>query len=207
MCKKGIEFEVVSAANFQQPPDWFHSNNPEGYVPVLRHDGKLVNHSRVIIEYLDDASSANSILPDEPKLRAKRRFDAKRLESVCDAIRNISFSHRLTGNITRLALELTKAEEMLQSSFYSGEELGLPDIILYPFIQRLYMIQQIIDDDFLNGVFGEYFPRLVDWFTRMRTLPEIQLVQETDIEMNDFMISKGNWNMPVPEVGMSISNL
>ncbi|VDO44106.1 unnamed protein product [Onchocerca flexuosa] len=92
---------------------------------------------------------------------------------VCDAIREISFKNRLTGNVTLLALELTKAEKMLKSPFYSGKELGLPDIVLYPFIQRLYMIRKIIHDDFLAKVFAGYYPKLLDWFNRMRTLPEV----------------------------------
>ncbi|VDM92197.1 unnamed protein product [Onchocerca ochengi] len=191
MCKKGIEFEVVNARSFSDPPEWFNPRNPEGFVPVLRHKGKFVNGSRVIIEYLDDASSANSILPDEPKLRAKRRFDANRLESVCRVIRKTTFSNRLIGDINLLAMELTKAEQMLRSPFYSGDEIGLPDIVLYPFIQRLYMIRLVIRDNFLNNYMPMYFPKLLNWFNRMRTFPEIQLVKETEGEVRDFMTCKG----------------
>uniref|UniRef100_A0A8R1TLS4 Glutathione S-transferase omega n=1 Tax=Onchocerca volvulus TaxID=6282 RepID=A0A8R1TLS4_ONCVO len=171
--KKSLRFEVINVDNLEDIPDWFYSKNPEGVVPVLEHNGKLVNGSQMIIEYLDDVYPEISIVSKEPLLRAKQRYDAFKLESVCNAIRKISYSKRLTGNIDALAMELAKAEELLQSSFYSGETLGLPDIVLFPFIQRLFMIRKIIKDNFLDKVFPIHFSKLENWFTRMRTLPEV----------------------------------
>ncbi|VDM96845.1 unnamed protein product [Onchocerca ochengi] len=128
------------------------------------------------MEYLDDVFSENSILPDEPYLRAKQRYEAIKLDSVCDAIRKVSYSKKLTGNITKLlAMELAKAEQMLESPFYSGETLGLPDIVLYPCIQRLRMIGQTINDGFLDNYFPNHFSKLVKWFVRMQTLPEVTI--------------------------------
>ncbi|OZC05956.1 glutathione S-transferase protein [Onchocerca flexuosa] len=193
-CKKDIVLEVVNASNIPSIPSRFLWMDTEGLVPVLRHNGKTMNGSRMIIEYLDDVKTEKSILPDEPYLKAKQEYDAFKLESVCDAIREISFKNRLTGNVTLLALELTKAEKMLKSPFYSGEEFGLPDIVLYPFIQRLFMIRSLINDYFLDVYFPLNYPKLMNWFVRMRTFPEIQAIQETDTILEDFKICKGYTN-------------
>jgi glutathione S-transferase len=63
--EKGLEFEsiYVDLHNFQQHEPWFVAINPEGQVPVLDHDGDIINHTTVISEYLEDA------FPDAPPLR------------------------------------------------------------------------------------------------------------------------------------------
>uniref|UniRef100_A0A8R1TZ73 Glutathione transferase n=1 Tax=Onchocerca volvulus TaxID=6282 RepID=A0A8R1TZ73_ONCVO len=116
---------------------------------------------------------------------------------VCDAIRKVSYSKKLTGNITKLlAMELAKAEQMLESPFYSGETLGLPDTVLYPCIQRLRMIGQTINDGFLDNYFPNHFSKLVKWFVRMQTLPEA--MQETEQHSRTSTNSKGNHNACFP---------
>ncbi|VDP20253.1 unnamed protein product [Onchocerca flexuosa] len=196
-----FRLEVVNASNIPSIPSRFLWMDTEGLVPVLRHNGKVhfiigylfqkvesfhiphsfsihkltMNGSRMIIEYLDDVKTEKSILPDEPYLKAKQEYDAFKLESVCDAIRKVTFTNRLIGDINLLAKQLAKAERMLQSPFYSGEEFGLPDIVLYPFIQRLFMIRSLINDYFLDVYFPLNYPKLMNWFVRMRTFPEVKL--------------------------------
>ncbi|EFO17107.1 glutathione S-transferase domain-containing protein [Loa loa] len=203
--KKGLQFEVLNI-NLQNKPGWFLSKHPEGTVPVLEHDGKLVSDSRVIIEYLDDAFPETSILPKEPYLRAKQRYYAIKLESVCNTIHKVSYLTKLSGNITILAIELAKAEELLQSPFYSDTAVGLPDIMLYPFIQRLHVIRQFVKDNFLDDYFPNNFPKLVKWFVKMRTMPEIQIVRESERHLKAFLISKAKQNATDFDVDLSHPN-
>uniref|UniRef100_A0AAF5RUN9 Glutathione S-transferase omega n=1 Tax=Wuchereria bancrofti TaxID=6293 RepID=A0AAF5RUN9_WUCBA len=191
--KKGIQFEVLNI-NLQNKPDWFLSKHPEGTVPLLEHDGKLVPDSRVIIEYLDDAFPETSILPREPYLRAKQRYDAIKLDSVCSTIQEVSYLTQLSGNTTTLATELAAAEKLLETPFYSGTTPGLPDIILYPFIHRLHVIRQFVRDSFLDDYFPNHFPKLVKWFIKMRTIPETQVVREPERHLKAFLISKAKQN-------------
>ncbi|KAL4003641.1 Glutathione S-transferase N-terminal domain family protein [Acanthocheilonema viteae] len=204
--KKGIQFEVFHI-DFQNKPEWFILKNPEESVPLLDHNGKLVIDSRVIIEYLDETFPETSILSKDSYLRAKQRYYALKLEPICETIKQMTYSTKLTGNITVLALELATAEQLLQSPFYSGEVPSLPDIILFPFIHRLHIIRQFIRDNFLDHYFPNNYPKLVKWFIAMRNMPEIRAVQEPEHHLRAYLISKttdfntkvgSNLNSPTP---------
>lgn len=72
---KGIEFELVEIDITKPRPDWFKALNPLGKVPVLRHEGRLLNESSVICEYLEDAfPGAPSRVPRDPYTRALARI-------------------------------------------------------------------------------------------------------------------------------------
>ncbi|VDN00328.1 unnamed protein product, partial [Onchocerca ochengi] len=78
--KKGIQFDI-GYINHPYQMNWFLAKHPEGALPAVEHNGELVIDSLVIMEYLDDVFSENSILPDEPYLRAKQRYEAIKLDS------------------------------------------------------------------------------------------------------------------------------
>src|SRR6202034_1477649 len=54
--EKGLAFQsvYVDLHKFEQHSDWFVAINPEGQVPVLDHDGRIITHTTVINEYLED---------------------------------------------------------------------------------------------------------------------------------------------------------
>uniref|UniRef100_A0A0R3RK09 Glutathione S-transferase omega n=1 Tax=Elaeophora elaphi TaxID=1147741 RepID=A0A0R3RK09_9BILA len=191
--KKGIPFELWYV-NLSNKPEWFVSQHADGTVPVLEHHGKLLADSRVIIEYLDDVFSETSILSKEPFIRAKQRYRANKLEMLCETIRDMSYSTKLKGNLTLLAMDLAMAEQMLESTFFSGELPSLPDIVLFPFFQRLHVMRQFIKDKFLDTYLPNNYPKLVNWFIRMREMPEIRVVHESERYLREFLISKANPN-------------
>jgi glutathione S-transferase len=63
--EKGLDFtsRFLNPATFEHHSEWFKKINPNGQVPVLDHDGKIVTESTVICEYLEDE------FPGEPSLR------------------------------------------------------------------------------------------------------------------------------------------
>jgi len=54
LIEKNLPYESVyiDLHKFEQHEPWFLKINPEGQVPVLDHDGVILNHSSVINEYL-----------------------------------------------------------------------------------------------------------------------------------------------------------
>ena len=68
--EKGIEFRshYLSAAKFEQHEDWYKKIHPNGQVPALDHDGKIIIESTVICEYLEDE------FPNYPPLRPKDSY-------------------------------------------------------------------------------------------------------------------------------------
>src|SRR5690625_2515466 len=51
---KSIPFELVEIDITRPRPDWFLQLNPAGKVPVIAHQGRAINESSVINEYLED---------------------------------------------------------------------------------------------------------------------------------------------------------
>jgi glutathione S-transferase len=66
--------------------------NPNGVVPTLRHDGRVVLESSVICQYLDDTFLQPPLLPPEPYGRARARAWLKYFDDVLHpALRAASF--------------------------------------------------------------------------------------------------------------------
>lgn len=70
--EKDISFtsHFIDLHNFEQHEAWYLKLNPDGQVPLLDHDGFLLNQTTIICEYLEDA------FPDSTRLRPT---DAKKI--------------------------------------------------------------------------------------------------------------------------------
>ena len=68
--ERGIPFtpRQLNPAKFEHNEPWFTKLNPNGQVPALDHDGKIITESTVICEYLEDE------FPDYPSLRPADSF-------------------------------------------------------------------------------------------------------------------------------------
>ena len=78
--EKGLEFEGVrlNPAEFEHHEDWFKAINPNGQVPALVDDGKVLTESTVICEYLEDEYPTEvKLRPDDSYGRAQMRVWTK----------------------------------------------------------------------------------------------------------------------------------
>jgi glutathione S-transferase len=114
--EKGIEFtsRFLNPATFEHHSDWFKKINPNGQVPVLDHDGKLVSESTVICEYLEDEFSGTpSLRPADSYGRAHMRVWTKWVdEYFCWCVSTIGW-HRMVGGMVR-HLSDEEFEKMVQ---------------------------------------------------------------------------------------------
>jgi glutathione S-transferase len=80
----GLDKDVdIRAADPTDPNDDLRRQNPVGKVPTLiGDDGAAYYDSRVILEYLDAHAGSGRIIPRD----GKARFDALRLQALCDGI-------------------------------------------------------------------------------------------------------------------------
>jgi glutathione S-transferase len=108
--EKGIPFHnrTLNPSNFEHHEDWFKQINPNGQVPTLDHDGKIVTESTVICEYLDEAFPESPPLrPADPYERAQMRVWTKWVdEYFCWCVSTIGWE-RL---VSRMARALTEEE-------------------------------------------------------------------------------------------------
>jgi glutathione S-transferase len=77
--EKGVAFtsRFVNLHNFEQHEPAFVRINPNGQVPVLVHDGKVVTESTCINEYVDEVFDGPALKPAEAYGRARMRFWTK----------------------------------------------------------------------------------------------------------------------------------
>jgi glutathione S-transferase len=73
----------VRDTDLNDPADSIRAQNPLGKIPALiLEDGTAYYDSHVILEYLDYLAGGGRIIPRE----SKARFDALRLQALCDGI-------------------------------------------------------------------------------------------------------------------------
>jgi len=95
LAEKGIDYEshYVDLHKFEQHSAEFVKLNPNGQVPVLIHDGAVINESTVINEYLDEVFPQVPLVPGDPVKRAHMRIWSKFVdEYFCPALSKIGWT-------------------------------------------------------------------------------------------------------------------
>lgn len=89
LLEKGLAFEnrVLDSRKWEHHEPEFQRLSPEGMVPVLLHDGRVVRESTVINEYLEDVFAETPLRPGDPFRRAEMRVLTKFVdEYFCPAL-------------------------------------------------------------------------------------------------------------------------
>ena len=122
--------------------------NPRGLVPayVVNNDTPLYE-SIVLMEYLEDAfPQSTPLLPQDPVDRARVRLwiDHISRKIIPNFFRLLQAQEDHDQNEARKDLEkaIYQFSEQLKSPYFMGEQFGMVDIALVPFIQRQYVVVQ-----------------------------------------------------------------
>jgi glutathione S-transferase len=71
--EKGIPYELEQISPFSPPPGW-REKSPLGRIPVLEHDGKIINDSSVICAYLERVQPQPALFPSDAYERARAEW-------------------------------------------------------------------------------------------------------------------------------------
>lgn len=122
LAEKGIAYDVVDVMGKFRSPEYLKLN-PNGYVPTLVHDGRVITESRVISEYIDEAFDGLALQPADPYSRSVMRRWTKQIdESFHPFIFILSFVPLFRDGIMQMSeqeqknavpLDPIKAERML----------------------------------------------------------------------------------------------
>lgn len=79
LAEKGLAFEdhYVDLLAFEQHAPAFLALNPQGQVPVLVHDGRVVTETAFLLQYLDDVFPAVRLTPERARDRYSMNVWAK----------------------------------------------------------------------------------------------------------------------------------
>jgi maleylacetoacetate isomerase/maleylpyruvate isomerase len=81
---KGIEYEYVSYATLGR--DAYRRINPQGLLPTLEVDGRLITQSPAILQFLEEMKPEPTLLPGDPILRAQARAFGQVISSEMHAL-------------------------------------------------------------------------------------------------------------------------
>jgi len=127
----------------------FLAKNPQGLIPALDVDGKIITQSLTIIEYLDHLSSENRLLPLNVDERARVQSMAYAIACEIHPLNNLRVLHYLKNDLGQdqdavnlwyqhwVAEEFTALEKKLSSesetgAFCHGDTPGFADCFLIP---------------------------------------------------------------------------
>ncbi|KAK2975704.1 hypothetical protein RJ640_010763, partial [Escallonia rubra] len=165
---KGIEYEFIEEDLSNKSPMLLEYNSVHKKVPVLVHNGRAIAESLVILEYIDETWKDTPILPRDPYDRAMARFwvkfiDEKALHPSIDCTHSVykacttqdeEVIEEAYGDVEFLETELN------DKRFFSGESIGLVNIVVNFVGLWLGVIQEVRGVELLNK---EKFPKLCGW--------------------------------------------
>ncbi len=111
--EKGVAFtsHFVNLHKFEQHEPAFVKLNPNGQVPALVHDDKVITESTVINEYLDETFDGPPLRPAHPYWRARMRIWTKFVdEYFCPALSFIAWHHMIRNITDKLTPEEFEAK-------------------------------------------------------------------------------------------------
>jgi glutathione S-transferase len=185
LLEKGVPFEnrFLNSRLWEHHSPEFQRLSPDGMVPILVHDGKVVRESTVINEYIDTVFPALPLRPADPWLRAEMRVLTKFVdEYFCPALTTIG-----AHSATPFASKIDKQEmarilarmpnEEVRRKWATVSESGYSEEQLADARRRLHISVQRIETQLEHGgewlLEGEYSLADIKWFSMMPALPRI----------------------------------
>uniref|UniRef100_A0A0B6Y8P8 Glutathione S-transferase omega n=1 Tax=Arion vulgaris TaxID=1028688 RepID=A0A0B6Y8P8_9EUPU len=174
LAHKNIPHEVVNI-HLKDKPDWFLLKNPQGTVPAVEVDDKLVYESTAVSEWLDDVHASNRLQPSDPYRKAWDRILLEYFGKLGSAFYTVLLKPE---EIDKVAEELGKHykyyEETLAKRggpYFGGTNPAMIDFYIWPVFERLQVLgtrHKKIHIDKSN------YPKLSSWIEAISTVPAVK---------------------------------
>ena len=112
---KGVEYDYVSVGQIGRTA--FREINPQGLMPAISINGKVVQQATAILEWLEETWPTPPILPADPIIRAQARGFAQAITSEMHAI-DVIRVRRFLGN--ELEMDADSIDRWQMHWFHTG---------------------------------------------------------------------------------------
>lgn len=199
---KNISYDLVFI-NLDHKPEWIYNFNPKGAVPALEYEeGKAIFDSTIINVYLDEKYPEVPLQASDPLRRAQDKMLIENFASAQSAYYTAAFNPQ---SLQPSHLEnFQKGLELLQNeiksrgtTFLNGDQPGLVDYTIWPFLERFEALPLVGKTDF--AIDSAKLPELVAYMTAMKNSQAVKAYYLSPETHAKFMEShnKGdaNYNM------------
>ncbi|KAK9742898.1 hypothetical protein RND81_03G204200 [Saponaria officinalis] len=161
---KGVDYEIVDEDLSNKSDQLIKYNPVHKKVPVLVHDGKPVVESLVILEYIDEVWTENSLLPSDPFDRAQARFWANFIDNKLFPLARKAIIGR--GEDGEKAEEEFKEalkvfeKEIVGKELFNGSKIGYLEIVGLLVCYWIPILQEAVGKQVLTR---DTFPGIYAW--------------------------------------------
>ncbi|EGN92742.1 hypothetical protein SERLA73DRAFT_190579 [Serpula lacrymans var. lacrymans S7.3] len=145
--EKGIPYQYKEVNPYKKEKH-FLDINPKGLVPAIEYRGKALYESIILCEFLEDAYPSHKphLLPVDPFDRAHARIWIDHCTKTI-----VSATHRLLQSQDKESQDNAREElyaaqrklaKEVKGPYFNGEEFGLVDICVAPWIARDYVVAE-----------------------------------------------------------------
>lgn len=180
LLEKGIDF-TATEVDFQHKSPEFLQISRYGKVPAIKHGDVELYESAIINEYLEEVFPEPPLLPSDPAKKAIARIwidyaNTRLAPAFNKFLRGKDGQEQEQGHREFLESLLYLEQEGLsklsgEGSYWLGEQLSLVDISIYPWFERLPVLEH-----FRQFTLPAETPRLQAWWQKLRDRPSIQTV-------------------------------
>lgn len=174
---KNLQYDVVFI-NLDQKPEWIFTFSPKGTVPALEYEpGKAIFDSNIINIYLDEKYPDIPLQATDPLRRAQDKMLVVNFSGAESAYYTAAFNSQ--------ALQPTMVEtyhkglEMLQKELESrgtkylhGDQPGLVDYTLWPFLERFEALSILGKSEF--AIEKSKYEILINYIALMKDVPAVK---------------------------------
>ena len=148
---KSVDYELVEVDMKNKPPELLDIN-PDGQVPAMVDQGHKLYESNICVEYIDEtweSPTGLDIMPKDPPGKARARiwcdFIEKKFITPFFCMRKEeereNAKQKMLNGLTKISNEMAQSE----GPYFDGSEIGMVDIALAPFINRLRIAEYFFD--------------------------------------------------------------
>ncbi|XP_068989662.1 pyrimidodiazepine synthase [Neodiprion pinetum] len=167
---KNVPHDIVNI-NLKSKPEWYFEINPNGKVPTFVDvDGKVVDDSLAIANYLNERYPEPPLYREETKARDIELIDKygviTSLFGACIHKRDTRPLQEIVGEIIGHFVAYEEELGKRGTIFFGGTEPGMLDVLMWPWVERAKALPLAFDQP-LNFD-KEKFPHLMKWINGMK---------------------------------------
>jgi glutathione S-transferase len=181
--EKGVAYEHVSAMPHS---DEVKAINPQGQIPVMRHDGLEIAESQAIARYIDTAFEGPALVPTDPKAAAPVNQWISATAGGVDQLlmRNYvveyAFHKDEDGNVVRTMIDkalkrmprmLSMLEKAVAPGYLGSASFSMADCFLVPILNAIQLFPEGEEMFGNSEILKTYFNQIAERASFANTAP------------------------------------